>query len=119
MWFTSLPMNRNPGHHPRIGRNPFRRSRSFTPRLEILEDRTVPSTLTVLNALDKGPGSLRDTINNAMSGDTILFAPSLAGQTIALTSDQLTINKSLDIEGPGASQLAISGNEKNRVYNIN
>src|SRR5207249_10881525 len=64
-------------------------------------------------------GSLRDTITNAKSGETINFAPALAGQTITLTSDQLTINKSLDIDGPGASLLAISGNDKNRIFNIN
>jgi hypothetical protein len=89
------------------------------PRLESLEERTVLSTLTVLNNLDKGPGSLRDTITNSKDGDTIVFAPGLAGQTITLTSDQLTLNKSLDIEGPGASLLAISGNDANRVFNLN
>jgi hypothetical protein len=100
-------------------RNPGKRSRSFVPRLESLEDRTVPSSLTVTNSLDKGPGSLRDTITNAKSGDTIVFAASLDGQTITLTSDQLTINKSLDFEGPGAGLLAISGNDQNRIFNIN
>ena len=54
----------------------------------------------------------------AKSGDTIVFAPSLDGQTITLTSDQLAINKSLDIEGPGAGLLAISGNDANRVFDI-
>jgi hypothetical protein len=89
------------------------------PRVETLEDRTVPSTLTVTSALDKGPGSLRDTITNAKSGDTIVFAPSLDGQTITLASDQLTLNKSLDIEGPGANLLALSGNDTNRIFSIN
>src|SRR5262249_27759566 len=92
--------------------------RSFLPRLELLEDRTVLSTLTVLNNLDKGAGSLRDAISNAKSGDTIVFASSLNGQTITLTSDQLKINKSLDIKGPGAILLAISGNDINRVFAI-
>jgi hypothetical protein len=96
-----------------------RRRSTFVPRLESLEDRTVPSTLTVTNLLDKGAGSLRDTITNAKSGDTIVFAANLDGQMITLTSDQLTINKSLAIEGPGASLLTISGNDKNRVFNIN
>jgi hypothetical protein len=99
--------------------NPGKRRRSFVPRLEILEDRTLPSTLTVLNNLDKGTGSLRDAITNAKSADTIVFAPSLDGQTITLTSDQLTLNKSLDIEGPGAGLLAISGNDTNRIFNVN
>jgi hypothetical protein len=88
------------------------------PQLEVLENRTLPSTLTVLNALDSGMGSLRASITNAKSGDTIVFAPSLDGQTITLTSDQLTINKSLDIEGPGPGLLAISGNDTNRLFDI-
>ena len=103
---------------PRGSRSLASQRHRFRPRLEGLEERTVLSTLTVLNTLDKGAGSLRDTITNAKSGDTIVFAPSLDGQTITLTSDQLTINKSLDIEGPGASLLAISGNDANRVFDV-
>src|SRR5437588_4484952 len=98
-------------------KRPAGRRPAFIPRLESLEDRTVPSTLVVSNSLDKGPGSLRDTINHAMSGDTILFAPSLAGQ-ITLTSDELAIKKSLDIEGPGADKLAVSGSDKYRAFDI-
>jgi hypothetical protein len=89
------------------------------PMLEALEDRSLPSVLMVMNPNDKGPGSLRDAITGAKSGDTIEFAPSLDGQTITLTSDQLTINNSLDIEGPGAGLLTISGNCQNRIFNIN
>ena len=112
MWFTSsLRCRRTPRH-------PSHKRRSFLPRLEIIEDRTVPSTLTVTNNLDKGAGSLRDAITNAKSGDTIVFAPALNGQTITLTSGELAINKSLDIEGPDASLLAISGNDTNRVFDI-
>ena len=83
----------------------------FVPRLEALEDRTVPSILTVTNNLDTGvagDGSLRGEIAAAQSGDTINFDPSLAGQTITLTSGELDINKNLDIEGPGANQLTVA-----------
>src|SRR5262249_45374405 len=99
------------------GRKLARQSR-LVPRLESLEDRSVPSTVTVLNNLDSGAGSLRDAITHAKNGDTIVFAPRLTGQTITLTSDDLAINNSLDIEGPGASLLAISGNDTNRVFDI-
>jgi hypothetical protein len=86
--------------------------------LELLEDRTVLSTLTVLNALDSGAGSLRDAIRNARSGDTIQFDSGLTGQTITLTSGELAITKHMDIEGPGPDKLAISGNNQSRVFEV-
>src|SRR5205823_14173281 len=55
---------------------------------------------------------------DASSGDTIVFAPTLTGRTITLTSGQLAINKNLDIEGPGADKLAVSGNDANRVFEV-
>jgi hypothetical protein len=90
----------------------------FRPRLEDLECRNLPSTLTVLNNADRGTGSLRDTIAAAQNGDVIVFDPTLAGQTIALTSGELAFNQSLQIEGPGADQLAISGSGAGRVFDL-
>jgi hypothetical protein len=72
----------------------------------------------VLNNLDNGPGSLRDTIGAAASGVTIDFDPSLAGQTITLTSGELLLTKNLDIEGPGADSLTVSGNNASRVFEV-
>jgi len=60
--------------------------RTVRPWLECLEDRWVPSTLTVLNNLDSGAGSLRAEIAAAQKNDTIVFAPSLNGKTITLTA---------------------------------
>src|SRR5258707_3214551 len=85
---------------------------------EQVEARMVRSTLTVLNNLDLGAGSLRDTIARVKSGDTIVFDPGVNGQTITLTSGQLAIKKSLSIQGPGAGLLAISGNDSSRVFDI-
>src|SRR5439155_11602502 len=95
-----------------------RQRRSFLLNLERLEDRTVLSTWTVTNPVDNGDGSLRAAIAAAQSGDQIVFDGSLQGQTILLTSGPLAIDKSLDIEGLGADQLTVSGNNASRVFDI-
>jgi fibronectin-binding autotransporter adhesin len=88
-------------------------------RLEALEDRMVPSTLTVTSAADNGAaGTLRAVLAAAESGDTIQFAHSLQGRTIVLTQGQLTVNQSLNIAGPGASLLSISGNAASRIFDV-
>ena len=95
------------------------RQRSFLPRLEMLEDRTLLSTFNVLNLGDAGPGSLRQAIvdaNNHSGADVIRFAPRLTG-TIALTS-QLSVTDDLRIDGPGANRLTISGGGTTRVFDI-
>jgi hypothetical protein len=91
----------------------------FRPRLEALEGRVVLSTLTVTNTLDSGKGSLRYEIAHANKNATIAFDPSLDGQTITLTSDELAITTGLTIQGPGAGQLAISGGKNWRVFDVN
>ena len=86
-----------------------------------MEDRTLLSTFVVTSPLDDGSaGTLRSKIAAAHSGDTIDFASSLAGDTITLnpTFGELLITKSLDIEGPGANLLTISGNDASRVFDI-
>jgi hypothetical protein len=93
----------------------------FRPQVEALEDRCLLSTLTVTNNLDTGlrnDGSLRAEIAAAQSGDTIVFDPSLKGQTIVLNGSELLINKNLNIQGLGAGNLAISGNNASRVFEV-
>jgi predicted outer membrane repeat protein len=95
-----------------------RNTPTLRPTLEALEDRWLPSTLTVLNNLDSGAGSLRAGIAAALNGDTIVFAPSLVGQTITLTSGELLIKQSITIAGPGAGNLTVSGNHASRVFEV-
>lgn len=75
------------------------------------------ATVTVTNAADSGAGSLRHAIASAAPGDTIAFSSTAdngavnfhdgAAHTIALTSAQLLIDKSLTISAPGASVLTV------------
>ena len=95
------------------------RSACYAPRLEALEPRVVLSTLTVTSAADDGSsGTLRALIGAASPGSTIVFDHRLDGRTIALKSGALEVNKNLDIEGPGAGQLTISGNSAGRVFDV-
>ena len=116
MWFRSLfdsvlaRSSRAPARQKGRLSKARRRAGSFRPRLGILEDRSLPSTFTVTNLLDSGPGSLRAAVTaaNANPGaDSIDFAPT---GTIALTSGELDITDGLTINGPGASALTVSGN---------
>jgi hypothetical protein len=76
------------------------------------------TTLTVSTTSDRGAGSLRDAIGGARDGDVIRFDAGLSQSTITLTGGEITIKASIDIEGPGAAALAVSGNDASRVFNI-
>src|SRR5438874_8282963 len=87
-------------------------------RLERLEDRALPSTLAVTSIADAGPGTLRDAVAKAMSGDKIVFAvPNHS--TISLTSGPLQLTQqSIVISGPGPAALTISGNHSFSVFSV-
>jgi hypothetical protein len=108
MWLSSL--------FPRRGRAPARPRRR--PTLEALEGRLAPATLTVTSATDSGPGTLRAELVAAAPGDTVVFDPGLAGQTITLTGGPLTLTKDVTITGPGAGLLSVSGGGASRVLEV-
>src|SRR5262245_2893705 len=120
MSFISWLRNRNRSQAGDRGRTCGGRHKPapFRPRLEALENRWLPSTLTVLNNLDSGAGSLRAEIAAAASGDTIVFDKSLSGETIKLTGGELAVTKSLTIDGSAAANLTVSGNKAGRVFDI-
>ncbi len=79
-----------------------------------MEDRKLLSTFTVTSLSDTGAHSLQAGIQ---SGDaTIAFAPGLHG-TITMDSE-LLINHSVTIDGPGANELFVSGNNSGRVFEV-
>jgi parallel beta-helix repeat protein len=76
------------------------------------------ASFEVTNLDDSGPGSLRDAIesaNETPAADVITFQTGLSG-AITLTTGQLEINTSLDIQGPGAAVISVSGNDTSRVF---
>jgi FG-GAP-like repeat len=97
-----------------------RRPKVTQPRLYALEDRLVPATLTVTTLASDNvltPGTLRYELAHAPSGDTISFQSGLTGN-LALTNGALVVTKSVDIQGPGANLISISGNSADRIFYI-
>ena len=90
----------------------------FLPRADTLEGRALLSTITVKNTNDSGAGSLRDAIMKAGDGAVIQFAPKLDRSTITLTSGELDITKNVQIVGPGANELTVSGGGTSGVFDI-
>jgi hypothetical protein len=83
----------------------------FRPRLEALEERWLPSpvTLTVTSLADSGAGSLRAAIQQADAGrssDKFTINFSVTG-TIDVASSLPDLNNNIAIQGPGASSLTL------------
>ena len=74
------------------------------------------ATDTVTNCNDSGSGSLRQTVADASSGDTISFAMTPACSTITLTTGPIVLNTNLTIDGPGVNLLAVSGNGSYGIF---
>ncbi len=75
-------------------------------------------SVTVTNTNDSGPGSLRNAIAATPAGGLVNFSLAGCPCSIVLTTGELIITKNLTLVGPGADQLAISGNNSTRVFNI-
>ena len=69
----------------------------------------------VTDTADSGVGTLRNAIQTTCHGGTITFT---VNGVITLTTGQLPITRSLTISGPGASVLALSGNNASRIITI-
>ena len=77
------------------------------------------ATATVNTCADGGPGSLRQAVATTAPGDTIDFSVSCPPTApILLTTGTITITHDLTITGPGAAQLAVSGNNAAQVFHV-
>ncbi len=75
-----------------------------------------PCTITVTSTNDGGPGSLRQAVTDLCDGGLIGFDLSYPA-VITLTSE-IQINQGLTIQGPGESNLTISGGTVTRVFYV-
>jgi hypothetical protein len=92
--------------------------RTYRPRFQVLEDRTLLSTYVVDHLTDDGvgmgqSGSLRYCITNAVDGDTITFG--VTG-TINLTGALPGLYHNISINGPGANLLTLNGGHAFSVW---
>ncbi len=73
------------------------------------------ATISVTSLADSGPGSLRQAVADAVSGDDIDFQ--VIG-TIFLSSGEIVIDKDLDILGPGMDQLTLNAGSAQRAFAV-
>jgi hypothetical protein len=72
------------------------------------------ATWIVTSGQDSGPGTLRDAVAAAQNNDTIVFDRAVA--TIVLSSGEILIKRSLNIEG--SKYLTITSNLSSRAFNV-
>jgi len=78
------------------------------------------ATFNVTNLNDSGAGSLREALvsaNTTLGADVVTFQSGLSG-TITLTSGELHIYDSVDVQGPGVAVLSVSGDDTSRVFYV-
>jgi hypothetical protein len=98
------------------------RRASVRPTLSALEDRTNPAPFVVKNTNDAGTDSLRAALigvnASADATNTVTFLDGLTG-TIPLSSDLPVVTKSVDIQGPGALAINVTGANNFKVFRFN
>ena len=71
-------------------------------------------TIPVTNNADSGPGSLRQALSTAGSGDTV----AVPAGTYVLTSGTLTVGAGVTVSGAGARATVVSGNHASGVFSV-
>jgi hypothetical protein len=96
-----------------------KRPHRASPALEALEDRCVPSTLTVTSSADDVTQNhtLRYAVAHAKNGDTIQITAEVK-DAIVLTHGELLVSQDVTIQSVAARTPTISGNGVSRVFEI-
>ena len=76
------------------------------------------SVATVYTDQNQGPGSLRYALENGCTTDTIYFDDVLMGDTISLITP-IVISSTKVVSGLGQSNLQLSGDNNNRIFQVN
>lgn len=93
----------------------FPRLFGSAPDIGAVERVTVVSSLADNNT----NSSLRQILLGSVPGQTNTFAPGLSGGTVVLTNGQVTLTRSLILDGSGLPNgIAISGNSQDRVFEV-
>jgi hypothetical protein len=88
--------------------------------LETLEARLAPSTYTVANANDSGPGSLRQAVtdaNNHSGADQVAFSSYFNSPRVITLTSTINITDPVTITGPSAANVTVSGNGAVGLFN--
>jgi predicted outer membrane repeat protein len=122
-WVRNLRSARPLGRAYRNRRQapPLRAATRFRPRLEVLEDRTVPSTFNVTTTLDGVAGSLRQAVlaADASPGTNTINVP--AGTytlTQGGTAGDLEVTGQVTIRGAGAGVTVIDADFLDRAFHF-
>lgn len=81
---------------------------------------TLAGTILVTSSADSGPGSLRQAVLEARSGDAVEFAPDV--RRIGLAGGEIVLDKELEIRGHRADapdgQLVLDAGGRSRVFRV-
>jgi hypothetical protein len=76
------------------------------------------ATFTVSNCNPTGAGSLAAEVAAATPGATVTFAPAVGACSPIVLASTLTLTKNITIAGPGASTVAVSGDDAVGVFSV-
>jgi hypothetical protein len=76
-------------------------------------------TFDVTTTADDGAGSLRDAVEDANGTEGLDLITFSATGTITLASGHIAISDAVEIQGPGAGDLTLNGDDDSRIFSIN